>query len=134
MTMKILVQLICVFLFVFSFENAFSQKRGNVEWICSAELFKLEKRTRRPTMQDGYRLQIFMGNLENAKKFRSDFIIKHPGSQIYLTQNIPDYVLRYGNFLTRKEAQDALKEIRREIPTAIIVDDLVEPPRIELND
>jgi hypothetical protein len=38
-----------------------------------------------------------------------------------------------GNYLSKSEAREALKNVRKEIPSAFIVDDLVEPPRIEIN-
>jgi hypothetical protein len=42
--------------------------------------------------------------------------------------------LRLGNYLSKSEAREALKEVRKEIPSAFIVDDMVEPPRIDLKD
>jgi hypothetical protein len=107
---------------------------GKVSWHVPAEVMQLEKSTRRPSLQSGFRIQIFLGSLDEAKKFRQNYILQHPNAMIYISQNIPDYVLRYGNFLSKNEARIALKEIRKEIPSAIIVDDMVEPPRIELKD
>ena len=111
-----------------------SSEESNVHWICPESVQKLETSTRKPTLQNGYRLQIFLGSLDAAKKFRQEYIVNHPNAQVYLSQNIPDYVLRYGNFLSRNEAREALKEMRKEIPSAFIVDDMVEPPRIDFKD
>jgi hypothetical protein len=122
------------------FQTAFSQPNlssettsGNVSWKVPSGVKELEKKSRKLTEQAGYRIQIFLGNLEDAKKFRQEFISSHPGSLVYLSQNIPDHVLRLGNYLSKKEANEALKVVRKEIPSAFIVDDLVEPPRIEIN-
>lgn len=104
---------------------------GKVSWQVPKSIQDLEKKSRKLSEQPGYRIQIFLGSLDDAKKFRQQYIINHPGSLIYLSQNIPDHVLRLGNYLSRAEAQDALKSVRREIPSAFIVDDMVEPPRIE---
>jgi hypothetical protein len=107
---------------------------GNVIWKIPTPVQDLEVKSRKLTEQPGYRIQIFLGSLDEAKKFRQDYIFNHPGALIYLSQNIPDHVLRLGNFLSKAEAREALKEVRREIPSAFIVDDLVEPPRIEIKE
>jgi hypothetical protein len=131
------VAFICLLVSCFGL-NAWGQNKknqgGKVSWHVPAEVMQLEKSTRRPSLQSGYRIQIFLGSLEEAKKFRQNYILQHPNAMIYISQNIPDYVLRYGNFLSKNEARVALKEIRKEIPSSIIVDDMVEPPRIDLND
>lgn len=129
--------LFCVFICAFSIlsmSQAPIKKRGKIAWHASKEVAELEKSTRRPSLQSGFRIQIFLGSLEDAKKFRQQYILQHPNAMIYISQNIPDYVLRYGNFLSKNEARVSLKEIRKEIPSAIIVDDMVEPPRIDLKD
>ncbi len=107
---------------------------GSVRWIVPEKIRQVDSKNRKLTTQAGYRIQIFLGPLDQAKKFRQDYISAHPGSLIYLSQNIPDHVLRLGNFLSKSEAREALKEVRKEIPSAFIVDDMVEPPRIDLKD
>jgi hypothetical protein len=108
--------------------------KGGVRWIVSEKVQQIDYKNRKLTTQSGYRIQIFIGPLDEAKKFRQDFIAAHPGSLVYLSQNIPDHVLRLGNYLSKSEAREALKEVRKEIPSAFIVDDMVEPPRIDLKD
>ncbi|MEY2938607.1 MAG: hypothetical protein RL062_1196 [Bacteroidota bacterium] len=108
--------------------------KGGVRWIVSEKVQQIDYKNRKLTTQTGYRIQIFIGPLDDAKKFRQDYIASHPGSLIYLSQNIPDHVLRLGNYLSKSEAREALKEVRKEIPSAFIVDDMVEPPRIDLKD
>ena len=129
---------LCGFVLMFFVHSALSQPNlysettsGNVSWQVPKSIQELEKKSRKLSEQPGYRIQIFLGSLDEAKKFRQQYILNHPGSLIYLSQNIPDHVLRLGNYLSRAEAQDALKNVRREIPSAFIVDDMVEPPRIE---
>jgi hypothetical protein len=107
---------------------------GSVHWQVPNKVQQVDYKNRKLTTQSGYRLQIFIGPLDQAKKFRQDYIAAHPGSLIYLSQNIPDHVLRLGNYLSKSEAREALKEVRKEIPSAFIVDDMVEPPRIDLKD
>ena len=60
--------------------------------------------------------------------------MQHHNAMIYNSQYIPVFVLLFGNVISKIEARVALKEIRKEIPSAIIVDDMVEPPRIDLKD
>jgi hypothetical protein len=133
-------QIFCGFMALFFFQSALSQPNlssettsGNVTWKVPTGVQELELKSRKLTEQPGYRIQIFIGNLDDAKKFRQDYIFNHPGALVYLSQNIPDHVLRLGNYLSKTEAREALKEVRREIPSAFIVDDLVEPPRIDIN-
>jgi len=133
-------QFFCGFVALFFFQSAMSQPNlssettsGNVSWKVPTAVQELEMKSRKLTEQPGYRIQIFIGSLDDAKKFRQDYIFNHPGSLVYLSQNIPDHVLRLGNYLSKTEAREALKEVRREIPSAFIVDDLVEPPRIDIN-
>jgi hypothetical protein len=133
-------QIFCGFVALFFFQSAMSQPNlssettsGNVSWKVPTAVQELEIKSRKLTEQPGYRIQIFIGNLDDAKKFRQDYIFNHPGSLVYLSQNIPDHVLRLGNYLSKTEAREALKEVRGEIPSAFIVDDLVEPPRIDIN-
>lgn len=133
-------QIFCGFTALFFFQSAMSQPNlssettsGNVSWKVPTAVQELEMKSRKLTEQPGFRIQIFIGNLDDAKKFRQDYIFNHPGALVYLSQNIPDHVLRLGNYLSKTEAREALKEVRREIPSAFIVDDLVEPPRIDLN-
>ena len=108
--------------------------KGSVRWVVPEKVQQVDYKNRKLTTQSGYRIQIFIGPLDQAKKFRQDYIAAHPGSLIYLSQNIPDHVLRLGNYLSKADAREALKEVRREIPSAFIVDDMVEPPRIDLKD
>ncbi len=133
-------QFFCGFMALFVFQTAMSQPNlssettsGNVSWKVPSAVQELEMKSRKLTEQPGYRIQIFIGNLDDAKKFRQDYIFNHAGSLVYLSQNIPDHVLRLGNYLSKAEAREALKDVRREIPSAFIVDDMVEPPRIEIN-
>ena len=132
--------LIFVFVALFVFQSAMTQPNlssettsGNVTWRIPSSVKDLEVKSRKLTEQPVYRIQIFIGPLDDAKKFRQQYIFNHPGSLVYLSQNIPDHVLRLGNYLSKTEAKEALKDVRREIPSAFIVDDLVEPPRIDIN-
>jgi len=132
--------LFCGFVVLFFFQTAISQPNlsfettsGNVTWKVPTAVQELELKSRKLSEQQGYRIQIFIGSLDDAKKFRQDYIFNHPGALVYLSQNIPDHVLRLGNYLSKVEAREALKEVRKEIPSSFIVDDMVEPPRIEIN-
>lgn len=133
-------KIICVLVLLFLFQSAKSQPNlsyettsGYVTWKVPSSVQELELKSRKLSEQPGYRIQIFIGSLDDAKKFRQDYIFNHPGALVYLSQNIPDHVLRLGNYLSKVEARDALKEVRKEIPSSFIVDDMVEPPRIEIN-
>jgi hypothetical protein len=133
-------KIICVLVLWFLFQPAKSQPNlsyetnsGYVTWKVPSSVQELELKSRKLSEQPGYRIQIFIGSLDDAKKFRQDYIFNHPGALVYLSQNIPDHVLRLGNYLSKVEAREALKEVRKEIPSSFIVDDMVEPPRIEIN-
>jgi hypothetical protein len=105
-------------------------KAEQVVWIVPNAVDSLEIHSRHQSLQPGFRIQIFLGPFEDAKKAKQSYQLTHTGESVYMNQNIPDYTLRVGNYKTRKEANLALKTIRREIPSAFIVNDQIEPPRI----
>lgn len=73
------------------------------------------------TVMDKYKIQVFNGDNESAKKIlngmRNEFP-QHDGTIIFQT---PSYKVWVGNFRTRIEAERNLAEIRKKHPGALIV-------------
>lgn len=137
--------LICFFLFSISafgqtsdiatFENpsrAISDSAGNgsVTFSASQNVIMIEKNSRGLNNLQGYRIQIFFGPLDQAKAKRQDFMLKGLFHQAYLEQNVPDFSLRIGDFLTESEARQELKNLRGIYPNAFLVKGHIEPPNL----
>ncbi|MCQ2222934.1 MAG: SPOR domain-containing protein [Bacteroidaceae bacterium] len=91
-----------------------------------ADEAKKEKTSGPHTKADGYRVQIYMaGNTANdkavvkgyAKRFKSRF----PNVNAYVSFNSPHWVCTVGDYKTREEANEMLKQVRSSFNTAYIV-------------
>jgi hypothetical protein len=94
-----------------------------------ARIDSIEKGLRGKTELRGYRIQIFLGDYNQAKVERVKFIEHNTGLNAYMPQNPPDYALRVGDFRSMLEASKYLAQIKPFYPNAFIVPDKVEPPR-----
>ena len=50
--------------------------------------------------------------------------------QAYLEQNVPDFSLRIGDFLTETDAKNELMNFKTSYPNAFIVKGHIEPPNL----
>ncbi len=87
---------------------------------------------------DGYRIQIFSGSGKEAREkisqVRGDFLTAMPGfdaSRIYPVYQPPFFKIRVGDYRTKAEAFPVYKQIIRKFPTAYIVKEKINPPRLE---
>lgn len=103
---------------------------GIVNFVCSPSIQSIEKNTRGLNNLNGYRIQIFFGPLDQAKQKRQEYMAKGLLHQAYLEQNVPDFSLRIGDFLTESEARQELKNIRGTYPNAFLVKGHIEPPNL----
>lgn len=85
----------------------------------------------------GYRIQVFSGNNQNkskeeAEKKRNLIKAEFPQHQTILQYDSPSWRLRVGNFTSRYEAEELLKELRKSFPSfgkeMYIVQDMVRKP------
>lgn len=75
----------------------------------------------------GYRIQIYFGNDKlQAKDVRSKYLNAFPTSKAYEVYEIPNFKVRVGDFRTRLEAYQFLKQLKSEFPGAFIVQSEIE--------
>ena len=103
---------------------------GKIVIHSSSAIDSLEKAQRGKIDLTGYRLQVFLGPLTEAKKERSKFLAAYPDESCYVVQNIPDHAVRIGDYRDLPEAQQALKKYKPNYSGAFIVKDKIEMPRL----
>lgn len=87
-------------------------------------------RKEHPGKIDGYRLQIFFGNRNEARELRAKFLQEHPELGAYISYLAPNFRLRVGDFRTRLECEAFKKEIAQEFPGSYLVKDKIELPNL----
>lgn len=110
--------------------QADSLGNGTITFVASPSVIALEKNSRGLNNLQGYRIQIFFGPLDQAKSKRQEYMQKGLIHQAYLEQNVPDFSLRVGDFLTESEARQELKNLRSIYPNAFLVKGHIEPPNL----
>jgi len=79
--------------------------------------------------QNGYRVQIFLGDRNTAETTKRSFLQRHPEVPAYLSWLAPNFRLRVGDLHTRLEAEHLLHELKTIYPGSYIVPDEVEMGR-----
>ncbi len=75
----------------------------------------------------GYRIQIYFGNDKlKAKEVRSKYLTAFPKSKAYEIYEIPNFKVRVGDFRTRLDAYQFLKQLKLDFPGAFIVQSEIE--------
>jgi hypothetical protein len=80
--------------------------------------------------QDGYRVQIFLGDRKTAEDTKRTFLQQHPDATAYLSWLAPNFRLRVGDLRTRLEAEHMLRDLKVQYPGSYIVRDVIEPPKL----
>jgi hypothetical protein len=73
------------------------------------------------TVNDRYKIQIFNGDSETAKKTLADFkkeYKNHDGTIVFST---PTYKVWVGNFRSRIEAERNIAELKKKYPNALLI-------------
>ena len=81
-------------------------------------------------VQQGYRVQIFLGDRKTAEETKRTFLLKYPDTPAYLSWLAPNFRLRVGDLRTRLEAERLLSELKPLHPGAYIVPDEIEMPML----
>lgn len=68
-----------------------------------------------------YRLQIFSGSLNNAKKTRSDYSELDLDIESVIVYEEPNYKVWVGNFRNRIQADRTYTKIKKDYPNALII-------------
>ncbi|MCW3071906.1 MAG: hypothetical protein JWO44_1796 [Bacteroidetes bacterium] len=80
----------------------------------------------------GYRIKIHFGSDKTkAREIKAKFIAKFPDVPAYEKYDQPNFNIRVGDFRTKLEAYRFLKEVQPEFPSAFIVLDEIELPKLE---
>jgi hypothetical protein len=109
--------------------SSVSDSLGTVKWHVPSKIDSLEKSARGRNELRGYRVQVFLGNMTDAKNFRQKAISSGLTQPSYIIQNAPDYAVRMGDFKSLFEAQLFLIEAKKHFASAFLVNDKIEPPR-----
>jgi hypothetical protein len=136
--MKILnpIYLILFLAFVplFSFSQAASDT-GKVQIIQDQKITELlnkhiEINSKAPIK--GYRVKIHFGADKNqAYDVKKKFLEKFPDVPAYAKYDQPNFNIRVGDFRTKLEAYKFLKEAQVDFPSAFLVQDEIELPKLE---
>ena len=82
----------------------------------------------------GYRIKInsFTGANAKAKAYalKDELAETYPSTRVYVTFDEPNFVVKFGDFVTRLDAYNLFKLIKPQISTAIIVRDWINNPVI----
>lgn len=102
-------------------------ERGDVTIIADSAIVKLERGSRKFKELKGYRVQIFLGPLEEAKAERNKYLSLGLPYSAYMKQIVPEHALQIGDFTTRLELDKCLKELDEYYPKAFAVVEVIEP-------
>jgi len=100
---------------------------GNVTILADSSIIKLERGSRKFKEMKGYRVQIFLGPLEEAKAERNKYLSLGLPYSAYMKQIVPEHALQIGDFATRLELDKCLKELEEYYPKAFAVVEVIEP-------
>jgi hypothetical protein len=109
--------------------DSLERKSGQVTILADSSIIKLERSTRRFKEVKGYRVQIFLGSLEEAKAERNKYLSLGLPYSAYMKQIVPEHALQIGDFATRMELDKCLAELEGYYPKAFAVVDIIEPPK-----
>lgn len=111
-------------LLLFFFSNSFSQENSiTVSQDPKFEQLLAEKRKINATIttNDRYRVQIYSGESEVAKKTLADFRKDSKNTDATIIFNTPNYKVWVGNFKTRIEGERNLEELKKKFPNALLI-------------
>lgn len=73
------------------------------------------------TINDRYKIQIYTGNSDIAKKTLTDFKKYYKTIDGTIVFNTPNYKVWIGNFKTRIEAEHTLNDLRKKYPNSFLI-------------
>lgn len=133
LTMKTTLLIICLSLCFFGStlaqSDSMTTKQGDVTILADSSIIKLERNMRKFKQVKGYRIQIFLGPLEDAKAERNKYLSLGLPYSAYMKQIVPEHALQIGDFTTRMELDKCLYELEEYYPKAFAVVDVIEPQK-----
>lgn len=86
----------------------------------------------------GFRIKVAKFTGENARNkafnLKEELIRVYPRQRAYVIFDEPDFVVKFGDFTTKLDAQGMLAKIKPQISTAVIVQDQINSPVISEDD
>lgn len=73
------------------------------------------------TVNERYKIQVYNGDSENAKKTLAEFRKEFRNLDGTIVFNTPTYKVWIGNFKTKIEAEKNLNDLRKKYPNAIVI-------------
>ena len=117
----------------------FNDPDGKVVVTGGEKLQKLEEfvRTGEESVEgvkmDGFRVLIFFDqNKSESESQKARFLSLYPEHKAYVDYLAPNYRVRVGNFRTKLEAEALKAEIIGIFPTAIVISDRIQLPKLPL--
>ncbi len=123
--------------------SSFGQEKGELVQNANPEFFRSMNhfiRVNQDREIQGYRVQVFNGQRNEANRWRSEAITALPDMKSMVIFETPDYKLQIGNYRTLYEAEAALARVREHFPGAFIIEtaidypELIEKGKEDLND
>ncbi|MGQ0827410.1 MAG: SPOR domain-containing protein [Bacteroidota bacterium] len=118
-----------------SYSQAHTSDTGKVELVQDYKIKELLNKhvlINAETPVKGYRIKIHFGADKNkAKEIKTKFITRFPDVPAYEKYDQPNFNIRVGDFRTKLEAYKFLKEVQIEFPSAFLVQDEIELPKLD---
>jgi len=73
------------------------------------------------TVNDSYKIQIYNGGSENAKKYLNDFKQNFSDIDATIVFNTPNYKVWVGNYKTRIDAERSLIDIKKKYNNVLLI-------------
>lgn len=105
-------------------------RTGKVNLHEDPKILMLNKQKIENNTLEGYRIQIFFGDLQEARQIRSDFLNARPDIPCYLVQNAPNFSVLVGNYRNNQEASYEISKLKKEYPSALAVQSKIEYPTL----
>lgn len=119
-----------VLIYAFNAKPVFAQSQDSLVQVLVKKHIAINKS--KQTLP-GYRVQLFFGGDRNkAYEVRSDFIKVFSTTPSYIVYHQPNFKVRVGDFRTKLEAMNFLKEVQPLFEAAFIVKDEVKLPELYL--
>lgn len=119
----------CTYASALAQHDSLKNKAGDVTIVADSSITKLERSMRKFRELKGYRVQIFLGPLEEAKAERNKYLSLGLPYSAYMKQIVPEHALQIGDFATRMELDKCLAELEDYYPKAFAVIDVIEPQK-----
>lgn len=116
--------LLLAFLLIFFVENGMAQQ-GKIYIQQDPKLTRLvevkKELNKTDTSEGYYKIQIYNGNLDGAKKAEANFKALYPEWPCSVTFETPNYKVKVGRFETRLDADRYLIELKKNYPEAFLI-------------